>query len=68
MQASDVERVIPAVGSSGGSAIEDFHVELDLLPGFEGHMVADEVVSDVNDVNDAPKCNRPPQQVFPLSP
>jgi cytochrome c peroxidase len=59
-QAEDVVRTIPAVGASGGSALEAFHVGLDSLPdGFDGHNVAGPVDSDVN-VGGAPKCNTPP--------
>jgi cytochrome c peroxidase len=57
-QAVDVVRDIAAVGATGGADIEDFHVELGLDPGLDGHMEAGAVDSDVN-VDGAPKCNRP---------
>jgi hypothetical protein len=57
-QAEDVVRPIAAVGANGGAPLEAFHVELGLPDGFDGHNVAGVVSSDDN-VDDAPKCNKP---------
>jgi hypothetical protein len=55
-QAVDNVRTIDAVGQGGGAAIQDFHVELGLDPGFDGHTIA----GAVNSTGGGPtKCNAP---------
>jgi hypothetical protein len=61
-QAVDDLRTIAAVGADGGEPLKAFHAELGLDDGFVGHNIAGAVSSDKN-VEDAPKCNKPPNPV-----